>query len=67
MDGLFVRTWSRVVPGSVGENSFRITDGSDSAGVSVITVGAPGVSGGELISVSGAAGWEGERVIYLRK
>ena len=67
MDGLFVKTWSRVVPGSVAENRFYITDGSDSAGVKVITAGVPGVSDGELISVSGAAGWEGERVIYIRE
>lgn len=67
MDGLYVRTWSRVVPGSVTDSSFRITDGSDDLGIKIVTRARANVSDNQLISVSGAAGWDGERVIYLKE
>jgi len=66
MEGLFVRTWSQVKPGSVGSDYFYITDGSDDTGIKVITNGPPGVSGGEFVNVSGAAGYDGARVIYRK-
>ena len=64
--GLYVRTWGTVKIGSVTTNSFIITDGSDEAGIKVITLGSPGVSGGEFVLVDGAAGHDGARVIYRK-
>ena len=66
VDGLLVRTWGRVVSGTVGPESFRITDGSDETGLEIKTYGPPGVADGEFVTVTGAAGWEGRRVIHRK-
>ena len=67
MDGLFVKAWLTVKPGSVTGNSFVLTDGSDSAGIEVLTQGPPGVSDGDYVTLTGAAGFQdGARVIYRK-
>lgn len=66
MGGLYVKTWGRVAPGSVAQDSFVISDGADGAGIKVITTGAPNVSDGEFVVISGAAGYDGVRVIYRK-
>jgi hypothetical protein len=66
VDGLFVMAWGRVKAGSLIGNSYVIVDGSDTAGVKVMTAGAPGVSEGDFITVSGAAGLDAGRVIYKK-
>ncbi len=62
--GLLVKAWGKVKPGSVTPNSYVITDGSDDSGIRILTAGAPGVSEGEFVSVTGAAGFDGVRVVY---
>ncbi|MDO8587467.1 MAG: chitobiase/beta-hexosaminidase C-terminal domain-containing protein [Armatimonadota bacterium] len=64
-DGLWVTAWGTVRPGSIIGNSYYITDGSDEAGIKVITPGPPSVSDGQFVPVTGAAGFDGERVIYI--
>ncbi|MCC6483550.1 MAG: hypothetical protein IT209_01780 [Armatimonadetes bacterium] len=64
MDGLFVCAFGRVVAGSVTPNSYVLSDGSGSAGVRVVTPGTPSVSEGDLVKVTGAAGYDSGRVIY---
>jgi len=65
-DGLYVKVWGTVKPGSITSNSFVLLDGTDEAGLKVITQGLPGVVEGEFASLSGAAGFDGGRVIYRR-
>jgi len=67
MDGLYVKTWGTVKPGSITGNSFVVTDGSDETGITIITTGAPGVVENEFVKVEGAAGWESARVLYLKQ
>jgi len=62
MDGLCVRAWGRVY--DPGASSFVLSDGSGSQGVIVITPEPHGFAEGAVVSVTGAAGWEGRRVIY---
>lgn len=66
MDGIYTTVFGTVKAGSLGDNSFVLTDGSTFDGIGVITNGAPGVSEGEFVSVSGAAGWDYGRVIYKK-
>ena len=63
-NGLYVRTWGTVIPGSVIGNSFLLTDGSNGTGVKVITQGTPGVSDNQFIIVTGTAGYENGRILY---
>jgi hypothetical protein len=65
-DGLYITTWGRVKVGSVTGNSYVITDGSDEAGIKVITPGSPGVTEGQYVTVVGAVGFDTSRVIYRR-
>ena len=65
MDGLLTTAWGIVAPDSITSNSFVISDGSDSEGIKIITVGVPGVTENAFVTVTGAAGKEdGKRVIY---
>lgn len=67
VDGLYITAWGLVQAGSITVNSFVISDGSDSAGIRVITKSTPTVSEGDYVSVSGAAGYEdGQRAIYMK-
>lgn len=66
MDGLFVKAWGNVVFGSKTSNSYVINDGADALGIKVITEGTPAVNEGDFDVVTGAAGWEGARVIYKK-
>jgi len=63
-DGLYVMAWGQVKAGSIIGNSYVITDGSDEAGIKVMTPGSPGVTEGQYVTVTGAAGLDGSRVIY---
>jgi len=63
-DGIRVKCWGTVKAGSVGANSFVLTDGSDGTGVRVITRTAPVVTEGGFVVVTGAAGFDSARVIY---
>jgi hypothetical protein len=64
MDGIFVVTWGRVKPDSITSNSYVITDGSDDAGIRVVTRTAPTVNAGDFVLVTGAAGIDDGRVLY---
>jgi len=65
LDGLPVAAWGIVR--SVGANSYVISDGSDADGITVNTLGTPGVTVGQYKTVFGAAGISaGARVIYER-
>jgi len=66
VDGLYVKTWGTVKPGSITGSSFVLTDGSEGAGIKIITTDAPGVTENEFVKVEGAAGWESARVVYRR-
>ncbi len=66
MAGLFVTLWGAVKPGSVTADSFVVTDGSDGAGIRVITNGAPAVVDGQFVTVTGAAGTDDGRVVYAK-
>ena len=61
--GLYVKVWGKVKPGSIIGNSYVLTDGSNDAGIKVITPGAPGVTENEFVTVIGAAGLDGVRAI----
>jgi len=64
LDGMQVTIWGRVKPGFVTSNSYVLTDGSDSAGVKVVTRTIPSVIAGVFVVVTGAVGYNGERVLY---
>ena len=65
MGGLYVRAWGTVL--SVGLDSYVISDGTDASGILVHTYETPTVTEGQVgVVVSGAAGWEGTRVIHGR-
>lgn len=64
LNGMYVRVWGVVQPGSVTATSFTISDGS--APVTVLTDGPPGVSEGQFVVIDGAAGLRNGRVIYAR-
>jgi len=67
MDGLFVKAWLQVRPGSITGSSFILTDGSDATGIKVLTQGSPAVSDGDFITITGAAGSDdGARMIYRK-
>lgn len=65
LDGLSVTVWGRVGAGPLA-TSFTLSDGSGGPGVPVFTVSPHGLSEGELVTVTGAAGWDGIRVIHAR-
>ncbi len=67
MDGLLVKTWGMVKPGSITAGSFVLSDGSDDAGIQVFTNGTPAVADGQFVAVTGAAGIDGGRVIHARQ
>ena len=52
--------------GSVTGNSFVMSDGFSGVGIKVVTAGAPGVSANEYVTILGAAGFDGTRVIYKK-
>lgn len=62
--GLHVTTWGVVQPGSIMANSYVISDGSLGPGIRVITSTYPSVSESQFVIVTGAAGFDGSRVIY---
>lgn len=64
--GLYVKVWGTVESGSIAANSFVLNDGSSGAGLTVIADGAPGVSDGNFVTVTGAMGFVGTPVIYAR-
>lgn len=65
LDGLLVRTWGKVK--SIGADSYVLCDGSDDAGITVITLGSPEVGVGEFVTVTGVVGIVGgSHVIYAR-
>lgn len=66
MDGLYVIGFGRVKPVSVMADSYIISDGADPDGIKVVTQGAPRVNEGDFVIVTGAAGWDGGRVIYKK-
>lgn len=61
-DGLLVRCWGMVKPGSVDADSF-VLDTHDGE-IQVQTPGAPTVVPGDTVSVVGAAGFDGRRIIH---
>ena len=63
--GLRVRAWGKVKPGSITSQSYVVSDGSNPAGIRVITHSAPGVNENQFVTVTGAAGLIGTRVIYV--
>lgn len=66
MSGLYVTAWGRVVPGSVTSSSFVINDGSDAEGLVIRRASPPSVKEGDFVIISGAAGFDGVRVIYSK-
>lgn len=66
MNGLLINTWGIVKMGTITSSSYVISDGSDDSGIRVMTQGVPEVVEGQFVIVTGAAGLEGERVIYRR-
>jgi len=67
MDGLYVTAWGTVTDVPETGNYFILSDGSDSSGIRVITPASPTVSEGQFTTVTGGAGWDGERVVYLKE
>jgi len=66
MDGLYVGAWGEVRSVSVPGHYYYISDGSDDTGIKIITPGEPTVTPGEHVRPSGAAGWDGARIIYAK-
>ena len=66
MDGLYIKTWGKVKPGSIGDNNFSITDGSNGNGIQVLTQSAPAVNENEFVIITGAAGCNNGRIIYKK-
>ena len=66
MDGLYVSTWGIVKPGSVIGNSYVIADDPDDVGIKVLTQGAPTVTPGEFVIVTGAAAYDNGRLIIAQ-
>jgi hypothetical protein len=66
MDGFYVTVFGRVKTGSIVGNSYVITDGSDDTGIKIITQSAPGVTDGQYVWVTGAAGYDGGRIVYKK-
>ncbi len=64
VDALLVRVWGQLVPGSVTDNSFRIT--TFNGEVEVRTNAPTSLPEGEIITVTGAAGYDNGRVIYAQ-
>jgi len=64
-DGLLVRVFGTVAPGSVQPDSFVLLDGYGS-GLRVFTAAPPEVTEGEFVAVVGAAGYDanGVRAVY---
>lgn len=67
MDGLNVQVWGRVLS-APNANTIVISDGSSPAGLRVYnpnqTISA---TVGSTVLVTGAAGWDGNRIIYMRQ
>jgi len=67
MNGLLVRAYGRVKPGSITTFTYEITDGSDSEGILVSTPEVPpDIGPGQFVTVTGAAGFNNRRVVYER-
>lgn len=64
VSGLWVMVWGVVQPGSIIGNSYIVVDGADGTGVKIITPTAPNVTEGQFVIVTGAAGFDGQRVVY---
>ena len=64
LDGLKVTIWGKVKAGSLAAHSYVISDGYDAAGVLVKTASTPTVHEGDAVAVTGAAGYDGGRVVY---
>lgn len=65
MDGLYITAWGQVL-GDPTETGFVLSDGADPVGITVITNGLPGVTAGQFVTITGAAGFDGTRVIYKK-
>lgn len=65
IEGLYVAAWGRVMA-DPADGVFRITDGSDAAGIKVSYEGPAGVASGSYVTIFGAAGSDGARVIYRK-
>lgn len=63
LEGLYIKTWGTVKPGSITGNSFVIADGLDDLGIKVITPGTPTVTSGAFTIVAGAAGYDNGRLV----
>lgn len=63
-DGLRITHWGYVKAGTIGSASYEIEDAVSGDIIKVRTSGAPAVAEGEFIVVTGAAGYDGGRVIY---
>ncbi|MEJ5297501.1 MAG: hypothetical protein WHZ52_05630 [Armatimonadota bacterium] len=66
MNGLYVRAYGRVKPGSITTFTYEITDGSDQEGILISTPEVPDLQPGQFVTVTGAAGFNNRRVIYER-
>ncbi len=66
MNGLYVRAYGRVKPGSITTFTYEITDGSDEQGIVISTPEVPDLQPGQFVTVTGAAGFQNRRVIYER-
>lgn len=64
LTGLSVKTFGRVVAGSITETSFRISDGSPGGSLKVVTSEPVTVEAGDFVTVNGAAGFVNERVLF---
>ena len=56
LNGIDVKAWGIVQPGTIQSNSYVISDGWSGSGITVITQGTPTVTAGSLVNVTGAAG-----------
>jgi hypothetical protein len=64
VDGLYVRVWGQVKEVSLAGHWYVITDGSAPEGIKILTAVEPSVSVGDYVLLTGAAGWDGRRVVY---
>lgn len=59
MEGLLVRVWGKVKPGSLAWDRYEVSDGSGSTGVTVLTKTAPTANEGDLVVITGIASRDG--------